>query len=166
MEIRPIAGQCWAEKRKPDRQPATYTRTQGVRHLLAAYDLKDDKLYAHNKARKTHKEFLQFLKILRRRYSRKERLYIVLDNFSPHHKQTVKEWAAVNNIELVYTPTYASWLNRIECHFGPLRKFVLRNSNYKNHKELAKAIQEYIRWRNRHAKHPRILKEQNKVKVA
>ncbi len=133
---------------------------------MAAYDLKADKLYAHNKARKSHKELLQFLKVLRRRYPRKERLYIVLDNFSPHHKQIIKDWAQNNNIELVYTPTYASWLNRIECHFGPLRKFVLGNSNYKNHRELTKAIQQYIRWRNRHARHPKILKEQKKVKVA
>jgi len=99
-------------------------------------------------------------------YTVKEQLYIILDNYGPHHKKKVKDWAKENNVELIYTPTYASWLNRIECHFGPLRKFVLRNSNYKDHKELAKAIQQYIRWRNRHAKDPRILKEQNRVKVA
>jgi hypothetical protein len=32
---------------------ATYTRTEGVRHLLAAYELGEDKLYGHIKPRRT-----------------------------------------------------------------------------------------------------------------
>lgn len=31
-----------------------------------------------------------------------------------------------NDIELVFLPTNASWLNRIECHFTALRKFAIR----------------------------------------
>ncbi|MEY8348448.1 hypothetical protein AALF16_09080 [Bacillus cereus] len=33
-------------------------------------------------------------------------------------------------MELVFTSTYVSWLNQVECHFGPLQKFVLEGSNY------------------------------------
>ncbi len=65
IEVRPCAGQNWCPKKKPDRQPATYTRTHGIRHLLAAYDLKDDKLYGTVQKHKTNEEFLQFLKQLR-----------------------------------------------------------------------------------------------------
>jgi hypothetical protein len=32
---------------------ATYTRKAGVRHLFAAYELGEDKLYGHIKPRKT-----------------------------------------------------------------------------------------------------------------
>jgi hypothetical protein len=32
--------------------------------------------------------------------------------------------------ELCFTPTYASWANPIEAHFGPLRQFTLANSNH------------------------------------
>jgi hypothetical protein len=32
---------------------ATYHRTEGVRHLLAAYELGEDKLFGHVKLRKT-----------------------------------------------------------------------------------------------------------------
>jgi hypothetical protein len=43
----------------------------------------------------------------------------VLENFSPHLSTTddprVGAWAAANNVELAYTPTNASWLNRIEA---------------------------------------------------
>ncbi|MEF3312180.1 transposase, partial [Paenibacillus sp. GYB004] len=93
----------------------------GVRHLLAALDLKTNKLYGHASKTKKHADILRFFKVLRRRFHGSERLYIVLDNFSPHHHKKVKAWAQENDVELVFTPTYASWLNRIECHFGPLR---------------------------------------------
>ena len=36
-------------------------------------------------------------------------------------------------VELCFTPTYSSWANPIEAHFGQLRKFVLNNSNHPNH---------------------------------
>jgi transposase len=134
--------------------------------LIAALDLKADKMYAHHKKHKRHQDLLEFLNVLRRRYHRTERLYIILDNFSPHKHRKVKAWANEHNVELVFTPTYASWLNRIECHFGPLRKFVLESSDYASHRDLAKAIQEYIRWRNKNKRHEAILREQNKIKVA
>ncbi|WP_338056045.1 transposase [Scopulibacillus daqui] len=166
LSIQPYAGKGWYKQKKPDRLPATYTRKHGVRHLFAALDLKEDKLYAHNRESKKHQDLLYFLKVLRRRYHRSERLYIVLDNFSPHRHKKVKEWADENNIELTFTPTNASWLNRIECHFGPLRKFVLEGSDYKSHNELAQAIQNYLRWRNKNKRLEKILREQNKIKVA
>jgi hypothetical protein len=55
-------GRQWAavsgKSREPGREPrprmrATYHRTEGVRHLFAAYDLSDDKLLGHVKPRKT-----------------------------------------------------------------------------------------------------------------
>jgi len=133
--------------------------------LLAAYDLKENKIYAHVKKRKTHRELLCFFKYLRRLYPG-EKLYLILDNFSPHKHKKVLEWADQNNVALVYTPTYASWLNRIECHFGPLRFFVLKNAYYQGHEEMALAIRKYIRWRNKNVNHEQIVKEQNKIKVA
>ncbi|AOQ25199.1 hypothetical protein MTAT_00030 [Moorella thermoacetica] len=122
--------------------------------------------YGHGKDHKGWRELLQFLKYLRGRYPYTERLYIILDNFSPHHKKEVKEWAKANNVELVYTPTYASWLNRIECHFGPLRKFALTGVYYQSHKEQMQAIRRYIAYRNRHQNDEKILKEQQKIRVA
>ncbi|TCP61749.1 IS630 family transposase [Heliophilum fasciatum] len=166
LEIRPYPGKGWFPKGKPQRRRADYSRTHGVRHLLAAYDLKGDKLYGHNHLRKTSKEFLAFLKVLRRRFHRSERLYIILDNFSPHKTKLVREWAEQNNVELVFTPTYSSWLNRIECHFAPLRHFVLSGSDYPDHAALADAIQSYLRWRNKNAKSQEILRLQKRVKVA
>ena len=55
--------------RKPRRRrrPA-YTRTAGVRHLFAAYELGEDKLFGHIKPRKTRARFLEFCRYLRTLY--------------------------------------------------------------------------------------------------
>jgi hypothetical protein len=38
----------------------------------------------------------------------------------------IRAYAAANKIELVSTPTYASYLNPVECHFSALTSFVAR----------------------------------------
>jgi transposase len=45
---------------------------------------------------------------------------------SSHWTPEIRTWAAANNTELVPTPTYASYLNRIESTFGALDEFVCR----------------------------------------
>jgi hypothetical protein len=56
-------------------------------------------------------------------------------------------------------------MNRIECHFAPFRRFVLDNSDWPDHTEIARAAQKYLRWRNRDKKNARILKEQNTIRT-
>lgn len=158
--MRPQSGENWGIK--PDRIPATYTRKQGVRNLLSALDLKTNKIYGHIKRRKTWKEVLQFLKYLRSLFD--EKLYIIIDNYSSHKKEEVLNWCEENNVELVFLPTNASWLNRIECHFTAIRKFAIRNSNYSSHKELASAIRKYIRWRNKNYQVEEVKRIENKLK--
>jgi transposase len=99
-----------------------------------------------------------------RRYGR-EKLYIVLDNYSTHKMGKVLWYARENDIELVYTPTNASWLNRIECEFTAVKKFALENPNYQSKKEHASAIRRYILWRNKHPRDKKLLqiKKRNQV---
>jgi hypothetical protein len=87
-------------------------------------------------------------------------------NFSPHLHKSIRKWARLNGVVLVLTPANSSWLNRVEYHFAPLREFVLNNSNYQSHEELAKAIRDYIRWHNRCPKDTEILRLQKRFKVA
>jgi len=68
LEVKPEKSANWAPQGKPDLAPATYHRTEGVRYLHAAYDLSEDEMYGHVKSRKTHVEFLGFLKCLRSLY--------------------------------------------------------------------------------------------------
>ena len=102
-----------------------------MRHLLA-YDLRRDRLYGHIKLRKGRSEFLAFCRYIRSLYPAEVRLHLVLDNFSAHQGE-VREWAADNNVELAFTPHYASWLNRIEAQFKALRYFCLAGTDHPDH---------------------------------
>ena len=90
------------------------------------------------------------------------RCAIVLDNFSQHLSTKtdprVGDWAAANNVELAYTPFYASWLNRIEAQFTALRYFTLDGTDHESHQIQGRMIRRYIAWRNRNA-HDRALQE-------
>lgn len=166
LEIRPIAGHAWASSHHPPRLPATYTRPHGVQHLLSAYDVGADQLCGVIEPRKRWQEFLRLLKKIRRQYPKEKRISIVLDNFSPHRKREVRHWCRQNRLTLVFTATNASWMNRIECHFWPLRKFALCNSNYQSRKEQTEAIYKYLRWRNHNKRNEKILKLQKKHYVS
>jgi transposase len=150
LNLQPRHGKCLAKtgRKRLDRHRATYSRKGGVRHFLAAYDLETGRLFGQFKARKTWVEFLPFLKWIRRRYRKSETLHIVMDNYGPHLKSEVQLWANANNIKFYFTPTNASWLNRIECQFTALKKFALENSDFQSHEEQQAAIESYLAWRN------------------
>jgi len=129
----PHPGRHWAavsgKHKDPDREPrprrrATYNRNDGVRHLFAAYDLTRDWLFGHVKPHKKRTQFLEFCRYLRTLYPAEVRIAIICDNFSPHlttkRCRRVADWAEANNVEIAYTPTNSSWLNRIEAQFTAL----------------------------------------------
>ena len=130
--------------------------------MMGAYDLNRDRLYGHIVTTKNRTAFLRFMKYIRSLYPPEVRIGIVLDNFSPHKSTNkdprVGEWANANNVELAYTPTYSSWLNRIEAQFQALRYFTLDGTDHASHREQASMIRRYIIWRNRNA-HDRALRE-------
>jgi transposase len=159
-------GRGWAPRAKPKRIRATYKRPHGVRHLIAAYDVGADRLYGHIKKRKTRVELLEFCSYIRSLHPPEIRLHFILDNFSPHHGEQMRAWAALNNVELAYTPHYASWLNRIEAQFRALRYFTLAGTDHPDHATQARLIRRYIHWRNRNTDNPRLKRLINTANVA
>jgi transposase len=164
LNLQPRPGRQWAavsgKGKEPGREPrprmrATYHRTEGVRHLFAAYELGEDKLFGHVKPRKTRTRFLEFCRYLRTLYPPSVRIAIVCDNHSPHlstrKDRRVGDWARASNVEFAYTPTNSSWLNRIEAQFTALRYFALDGTDHASHAEQARMIRRYISWRNNHA---------------
>jgi transposase len=151
LNLQPRHGQCFAcpGKLRVQRLRATYNRKLGIRHFLAFYDLETDRLYGQFTARKTWVQFLAFLKWVRARYPAWQKLHMVLDDYGTHLKWEVRMWALTHKVRFYFTPTNASWLNRIECHFTALRKFALQPSDYRSHEAQQEAIQSYLTWRNR-----------------
>jgi transposase len=130
-----------------------------VRHLFAAYDLARDKLYGYIKKTKNRSKFLEFCRYLRTLYSADVRIAIVCDNFSPHTTKRCRRvagWAEPNNVEIAYTPTNSSWLNRIEAQFTALRYFALDGTDHASHREQGSMIRRYIIWRNKNAANERL----------
>ena len=150
LNLLPRPGKAWRPLRKPRRQRATYHRNDGVMHMLAALDLASGKIHYRIRDRKRHREFLDLLKSLRARWPG-EKLYLICDNFSPHRHPTVHTWAATNEVELVFLPTYGSWLNWIESEFAALRYFTLDGTDHRSHNEQNAAIRAYLSWRNARA---------------
>ena len=179
LNLQPRPGRQWApasgKGKVPGRAPrrrmrATYHRTEGVRHLLAAYELGEDKLFGHVKPHKTRTRFLEFCRYLRSLYPPQVRIAIVCDNYSPHlttaRDSRVGDWAAASNVEFAYTPTNASWLNRIEAQFTALRYFALDGTDHATHKEQGSMIRRYIIWRNNHAYDEKLRRIVNRANVA
>ena len=180
LNLLPRPGKQWAprivkDEEKPKRprrrrRRATFTRTAGVRHLMAAYDLHRDKIYGHVKTKKDRTTFLEFCRYLRSLYPPDVRMAIVLDNFSPHlstkTNTRVGDWAEANNVELAYVPTNASWMNRIEAQFQALRYFTLDGTDHRSHEEQNSMIRRYIIWRNRHAQDEKLRELVKRANVA
>jgi transposase len=148
LNLQPRHGMHYARTGHVGRLRATYSRHDGVRHMYAAYDMESDTLTGSFVAQKNWRSFLEFLKHLRRRYRHDQTLYIVLDNAGYHRKTEVQRYAKSHHIRFYWTPTEASWLNRIESHLTAMRKFALDNTDYHSHDEQQEGIESYLRWRN------------------
>jgi transposase len=165
LGIRPTAGSCWAEQGRPERHPATYHRTHGVRYFHGCYSVGDDTLWGVNRRKKGAANTLAALKSIRAARPDGAPIYVILDNLSAHKGADIRRWAKKNKVELCFTPTYASWANPIEAHFGPLRQFTVANSHHPNHTVQTRALHAYLRWRNTNARHRDVLASERKERA-
>jgi hypothetical protein len=162
LTIKPVAGTTWAPRGKPVRLRANYHKPHGSRQLYACYSLGEDRLWGTIEPAKGWAPTLRALQSIRASVDNGEAIHVILDNLNHHKNREVRRWCEANNAELVFTPTYASWANPIEAHFGPLRQFVLANSDHADHPALGRAIRSYLRWRNTHTRDPRILEAERR----
>jgi transposase len=150
LNLQPRRGRAWRPACRPARLRASYHRTGGVRHMIAALDLATGQITYRIRERKRWREFLAFLKLLRARWPG-QKLYVICDNFSPHKHPEVTGWAAGHQVELVFLPTYCSWLNWIESEFAALRYLTLGGTDHRTHAWQGEMIDRYMRWRNARA---------------
>ena len=165
LTIRPHLGAGWARQGHPDRLPANYHKLHGVRQFHGCYSVGDDTLWGVVRRKKSAANTLAALKSIRAARPDGAPIYIILDNLSAHRGSAIRTWAARNKVELCFTPTYSSWANPIEAHFGPLRQFTLANSEHPNHTAQTRALHAYLRWRNANARHPDVLAAQRRERA-
>jgi DDE superfamily endonuclease len=157
LTIQPVPGTGWAPKGKPHRLPANYHKTAGVRYFHGCYSIGEDRLWGVVRTHKGAVNTLAALRSIRATRPDGDPIYVILDNLSAHKGPKLRTWADRHAVELDFTPTYASWADPIEPHFGSLRSFVLAGSNHPNHVALTRALHAHLRWRNAHARHPDVL---------
>jgi transposase len=104
--------------------------------------------------RKGADNVIAMLRLVRSRYPG-QRIWWVQENLSSHWTPEVRATARQLGITLVPTPTYASWLNRMECQFGAMVKAVFAGSDYRTHDEIRAATSAWLRRRNAEARRER-----------
>jgi transposase len=151
LELKPVHGQHWARIQQPRRLRATYHRLSGTEQFLGFFDVHRDCLAGTIHKRKRVPDLLTAFQRLRTAYPQGMRLYVIMDNL-PHHKSHIlMEYFSTHKIVPVWTPTYSSWLNLIEPHFGVTKRFALNGSDDADHQSRRRRIYRYLRLRNRNA---------------
>jgi transposase len=166
ISLRPHPGAGWAQRKRPERQRATYTRRHGIRYVMGAIDVHADRLRVRLRPRRRGSDNLAFLKQIRGCYPRRLRIYCIQDNLSANWTPDIRAYAAANNIELVATPTYASYLNRIECHFLPISEFVVKNADYPDWDAFAHALARHVTYRNGEHRNQRLTDLERRHRIA
>ncbi len=136
---------------------------KGALQLFAALSVADGQKYAHTADRKRFVDFQTFLlqilipEALRRGV---HTIKLVLDNGPTHAPKQLQGWLQAQiqtngwplTIEVVWLPTYASWLDQIEIWFSVLQRKLLQPGNFASLDELAQSIMEFVRCDNLSAK--------------
>jgi transposase len=148
----------------PERQDFHHKR-HGHTDLLAVFEVGSGKVYGSCYKRHRQIEFLSFMKKVRKRYEGKK-LTIILDNLRSHKTPKVKEWfkEQKGEVEFVFTPKHASWLNQIEIWVKELNQKGIKRSSVESVEEMKKKINCWIGTYNRYFSHPYNWKSEGMLK--
>jgi transposase len=166
ISLRPTHGSGWAQSKRPERLRATFNRRHGIRYGFGAFDVHADRLRLRLRERRRGTDTLGFMRTIRCCYPSRTRIYWIQDGLSANWTPNIRAFAANNNIELVPTPTHASYLNRIEAHFRPINEFVVSNADYLNWDAFAHALARHIHHRNGPDRDRRITALERKLTIA
>ena len=125
---------------------AEYKRL-GTLSLLAGIDLLTGE--AIPLVSETHKssDFIEFLKILDKKYPSQDTIRIILDNHSAHTSKETRRFLDTlpkGRFKFVFTPKHGSWLNMIESFFSKMTRQMLRVIRVNTKEELEERIYRYF----------------------
>lgn len=136
----------------PEKFDNHYIR-HGTKSLIAAFLVHKGNVFGKCYDRHRHKEFIDFLNHVEKKYPNGE-LHIVVDNLSVHKHDKVKKWLKKRDgrIKFHFTPTHASWLNQIELWFNILSRKVLKRGIFNSREQLVETVVKFIEQYNKKAK--------------
>lgn len=131
-----------------ERRTHDYKRN-GTTNLYAAFDIITGQVIGRTTKRHRAKEFLDFLRQIKKSMPKDIDLHIILDNSSTHKTAEVKKWLSVNpRFQMHFTPTSASWLNAVESWFGQLERRSIHRGVFTSVRELRNEIHRFIKHHN------------------
>lgn len=130
---------------RAERHGFEYVR-HGTLSLYAAFNTKTGEVLGRTVRRHTSREFVAFLEQLVASHKRKHEIHVILDNLSAHKTARVQEFLAANpKVKLHFTPTYSSWLNKVELWFSKIERDLIHRGVFTSTKDLTRKIMRYIR---------------------
>ncbi len=135
----------------PDEKHSTVSRDYeykrlGTLSLLAGIDLQTGEAIPMVSETHNSKDYVEFLKILDKKYSKGDKIRIVLDNLKVHTSEETRKYLATvsGRFDFVFTPKHGSWLNMVEGFFSKMTKQMLRGIRVSSKEELADRIYLYF----------------------
>ena len=127
-----------------ERRTHDYKR-HGTTSLFAALELKTSRVIAQLHRRHRSSEFRKFLDVIEAHVPAGLDVHIILDNYGTHKTAMIRKWFAKRpRFHVHFTPTYGSWINRVERWFAELTNKRIRRGVFRSVKDLEAAIREYI----------------------
>ena len=128
-------------------------KRNGTSTLFAALEVATGSVTGECYQKHTHKEFLNFLKKVEDQTDKEKELHIIVDNYSTHKHEKIKNWLKRNKrVSLHFIPTSSSWLNLVERFFGVLTQKQLKRGVFTSVAELEEKIMTYIDNNNKNPK--------------
>lgn len=135
----------------PDEKHSTVNRDYeykrlGTLSLLAGIDLQTGEAIPMVSETHNSKDYVEFLKILDKKYPKGDKIRIVLDNLKVHTSEETRKYLASvsGRFDFVFTPKHGSWLNMVEGFFSKMTKQMLRGIRVSSKEELANRIYLYF----------------------
>lgn len=128
-------------------------KRNGTSTLFAALEVSTGEIIAECKQRHRHQEFLSFLKTVEKQTPKDLKLHVIVDNYSTHKHQKVKNWLNRNKrVTLHFIPTSSSWLNLVERFFGLITDKAIRRGVFSSVKDLEEKLMQFIAHHNENPK--------------
>lgn len=153
----------------PARQTSDYKR-HGTTTLFAALNVATGKVIGETKETHKSSDYISFLERIDRKTPKSKTLHIILDNYSAHKSQEVKDFLKTKSGRFVehFIPTHSSWLNLVERWFAEITTKQIRRESWTGVNHLNRSIAGFIRIWNDSGKKFQWVKtsEQIKSKIA
>jgi transposase len=120
-------------------------KRHGTTTLFAALNVLEGVITGKCSKRHRHQEYLRFIKQLEWNTPKGLDLHLIVDNYTTHKHEKVKEWLASHpRVHVHFTPTSSSWLNLVERFFAQITQKRIRRGVFRSVIELTAAIDDYI----------------------